>query len=133
MAAAVMALPLFVRTAAATFGGVEMELVEAARTQGASEAALFWWVILPLSYRGVLAGLALAFARALGEFGATLMVAGSLPGRTQTLPLALYDAVQDGRGHEALVDTLLLSAIAFVVLGGVSAYQGRVASGRGER
>ena len=86
-----------------------------------------------MSYRGMLAGLALAFARALGEFGATLMLAGSIPGRTQTLPLALYAAVQAGKDSEALGYTLLLSLLAFVMLGAVGLYQRHIAGARAER
>jgi molybdate transport system permease protein len=133
VAAAVMALPLYVRTAAAAFASVDADLLEVGRTLGASEARLLWTVLIPLAHRGLLAGMTLAFARALGEFGATLMVAGSIPGRTQTLPLALYAAVQAGRTDEALVWALLLSAVAFALLGAVGAYGGRVAATRGER
>ena len=133
IAASVMALPLFVRTATAGFVTVERELLEVGRTLGASEPALLRYVIVPMSYRGLLAALALAFARALGEFGATLMVAGSIPGRTQTLPLALYSAVQSGRDREALSYTVLLSVVAFVVLGAVGLYERRIAVGRAER
>ena len=132
VAAAVMALPLFVRTAAAAFAAVERELLEAGRTLGATERDLLAWVIIPLSYRGLLAALALAFARALGEFGATLMVAGSIPGRTQTLPLALYASVQSGDNPAALRYTLLLSLVAFALLGIVSAFQNRIAARRAE-
>ncbi len=130
-AASVMALPLFIRAATAAFAAVEPELLEAARTLGATESAVLVKVIVPLSYRGLLAGVALAFARALGEFGATLMVAGSIPGRTQTLPLALYAAVQAGNDHEALLYTLLLSITAFVLLGSVGAYQSRITASHG--
>jgi molybdate transport system permease protein len=133
VAACVMSLPLFIKTAAAAFAAVEWDLVEAGRTLGADEFTLLVHVIAPLSYRGVLAGLALAFARALGEFGATLMVAGSIPGRTQTLPLALYDAVQAGSDRTALFYTLLLTATAFILLGSVAAYQTRIAADRGDR
>ncbi len=133
VAAAVMALPLFVRTAAAALASVDRELLDVGRTLGAREFPLLVFVLLPLSYRGLLAATALAFARALGEFGATLMVAGSIPGRTQTLPLALYASVQAGRNQEALLYTLLLTLIAFVLLGLVGAYQGRLAVSRGEK
>ena len=132
VAAAVMALPLFIRTATAAFAAIDRELLEVGQTLGARNLTLLIAVIIPLSYRGLIAGLVLAFARALGEFGATLMVAGSIPGRTQTLPLALYAAVQAGRDQEAMHYTLLLSFVAFVLLGGVGAYQGQVARRRGE-
>jgi molybdate transport system permease protein len=97
VAAAVMAFPLFVRTASAAFATVDPELLEAGRSLGATNTQLFAFVLVPLAYRGLLAALTLAFARALGEFGATLMVAGSIPGETETLPLALYAAVQGVR------------------------------------
>jgi molybdate transport system permease protein len=133
IAASVMALPLFVRTATAAFASVEAEMLEAGRTLGATERVLLCHVILPLSYRGLLAGVALTFARALGEFGATLMVAGSIPGRTQTLPLALYAAVQAGKDDQALGYTLLLTLTAFAILGIVGLTQRRIATSRAER
>lgn len=133
LASSVMALPLYISTASSAFGAIEPELLEVGRTLGASERVLLWRVTIPLAYRGLLAGLALAFARALGEFGATLMVAGSIPGRTQTLPLALYSAVQAGQDREANLSTIGLSAMAFVLLFGVGAYQRQLAHRRGER
>lgn len=116
LAAAVMALPLFVRTAEAAFASVDEELLEAGRTLGVPERALLLHVIVPLSYRGLLAGLALAFARALGEFGATLMVAGSIPGRTQTLSIAVYEAVQAGQDDLANLLVIIVSITCVVVL-----------------
>lgn len=133
VAAAVMALPLFVRTAASALASVDIALLEAARVHGADERVILFAVIIPVSYRGLLAAFALAFARALGEFGATLMIAGSIPGQTQTLPLALYSAVQAGKTREAWNYTLLLSLAAFVILSGIGAYQNRVTVQRGER
>jgi molybdate transport system permease protein len=133
VAAAVMALPLFVRTATAALGSVEPEMLEVGRTLGASEFRLFTAVLIPLAYRGLIAALTLAFARALGEFGATLMVAGNIPGKTQTLPLALYSMVQAGRDGEALRLALLLTTVAFVLLGLAGVFGGRVAVRRGER
>ena len=133
LAAAIMALPLFIRTATSAFASIEREMLEAGRTLGASEPALLRFVIIPASYRGLLAALALSFARALGEFGATLMVAGSIPGRTQTLPLALYAAVQAGKDHDALAYTLLLSVTAFAILGAVGLYERHLARSRADR
>jgi molybdate transport system permease protein len=133
VAASVMAFPLFVRAAAVAFASVDPELLEVGRTLGATEGQLFARVLVPLAYRGLLAALVLAFARALGEFGATLMVAGSIPGETETLPLALYAAVQGGRDAEALAHALLLAAVAFVLLGVVSLLTGQIAARRGER
>jgi molybdate transport system permease protein len=133
VAAGVMAMPLYVKSAAAALASVEVELLEAGRTLGASEGVLLRWVLLPLAFRGVLAGIALAFARALGEFGATLMVAGNIPGETQTLPLALYSAVQAGRDRQAWLYTGLLTAAAFTLMAAVGAWQSRISVGRGER
>jgi molybdate transport system permease protein len=115
IASAVAAFPLILRAARAAFSEVDMQLENAARSLGATESEVFFRVTLPLAWRGVLAGALLAFARAMGEFGATLMVAGSLPGRTQTLSLAIYDAVM--AGDDARANTLvIISLITAVVL-----------------
>ena len=106
IAAAIMALPLLVMTARPAFEGVDPDLERVALTLGRSRLAVFFTITLPLASPGVLAGIALTFARAIGEFGATLMVAGSIPGRTRTMPLAVYDAVQSG--DMALANTLAL-------------------------
>lgn len=117
LAACVVSMPLFTRTAQAAFAAVDTELIMAARALGASELQTFRFVIAPIASRGLLAGIALAFARALGDFGATLMVAGDIPGATRTMPLAVYDAVYSGDAHTAAVFVLLLSGlcIAFAV------------------
>ena len=133
IAATIMALPLLVRTVGATFASVDGDLLDAGRTLGATDATLLRAVLLPLSYRGLLAGITLAFARALGEFGATLMVAGSIQGRTQTLPLALYAATQSGDTRTALIYAALLTIISAGLLGGASAWEGQIAARRGER
>ncbi len=116
IAATVVAFPLVFKSARAALEGVGKQYEDAARTLGQSEAGVFLRVSLPLAFRGVLAGTMLAFARALGEFGATLMVAGNLPGRTQTLSLAVYSAVQ--AGDDALANTLalILSVVCIVIL-----------------
>ncbi len=106
LAAAVVAFPMVFKSARAALEGVGRAYEDAARTLGHGEWYIFWRVSLPLALRGVLAGAMLAFARAMGEFGATLMVAGNLPGRTQTLSLAVYSAVQ--AGEDGLADTLVL-------------------------
>lgn len=116
LASAIVGLPLLVQAARAAFAGVDRSLENAARTLGSSELEVFWRVTLPLARRGVLAGLALAAARALGEFGATLMVAGNIPGRTQTLPLAIYDAVQNRNFTQANAMVLVMTAIALLTL-----------------
>jgi molybdate transport system permease protein len=96
IAATLVALPLVVQSSKAAIESVDLTLIDVARTLGRSERSIFFTLVLPLSWRGILAGGMLAFARALGEFGATLMVAGNIPGSTQTLPTAIYDAVQRG-------------------------------------
>ena len=128
VAAAVMSAPLFIRTASAAFASLDIELLEVGKTLGAGRASLLRYVIVPLSYRGVLAGIALAFSRALGEFGATLMVAGNIEGRTRTLPLALYSSVQSGDDRQAMIYALWLTAVAFVMLAAVGGYQRRLTS-----
>ncbi|HKZ08359.1 MAG TPA: molybdate ABC transporter permease subunit [Methylomirabilota bacterium] len=116
VAATVMALPLLVRTARAAIESVDRDLERAAWTLGRSEWRTALEVTLPLARNGVVAGLVLAFARALGEFGATLMLAGNIPGKTATAPLAIYTAVQTGERGEALLLVALLTALSCVVL-----------------
>jgi molybdate transport system permease protein len=116
IAATVMALPLLVRTARAAIESVDRDLERAAYTLGRPEWRTALEVTLPLATRGILAGLVLAFARALGEFGATLMLAGNIPGRTQTVPLAIYTAVQTGEAAGALVLVAALTALSCAVL-----------------
>jgi len=116
VAATVMALPLLVRTARAAIESVDRDLEKAAYTLGRSEWRTALEVTLPLARNGILAGLVLAFARALGEFGATLMLAGNIPGRTTTVPLAIYTAVQTGESAAALALVGILTALSCVVL-----------------
>jgi molybdate transport system permease protein len=116
LASAAVGLPLMVQATRAAISGVSPSLENAARTLGSSELGVFFRVTLPLARRGVLVGLVLGAARALGEFGATLMVAGSIPGRTQTLPLAIYDAVQVRDYALANQMVLLMTALAFLGL-----------------
>jgi len=106
VAAMVSSFPLFVEPARAALQGVDRRLEDAARTLGRSEWAVFFTITLPLAWRGIFAGVVLAFTRALGDFGATLMVAGNIPGRTQTMALAIYDAVQ--AGNQAAADRMVL-------------------------
>lgn len=114
IAAAIVCFPLILKSARAAYEGVETNLENAARTLGLSEFAVFVRVTFPLAWRGILAGTLLAFARALGEFGATLMVAGNLPGKTQTLSMAIYDAVQ--AGDDPLANLLVLATSAVCIL-----------------
>ncbi|AZS80490.1 molybdate ABC transporter permease subunit [Achromobacter spanius] len=116
IAAAIVAFPLVFKSARAAFENVDVQLENAARVLGVSEAGVFFRVTLPLAARGIVAGVLLAFARALGEFGATLMIAGSLPGRTQTLSVAIYEAVQAGDDRTANLLVLVTSMTCVLVL-----------------
>jgi len=116
LAAAVVAFPFVCKSARAAFETVDAQLEEAARVLGLGPAAVFFRVTLPLAWRGILAGALLAFARSLGEFGATLMVAGSIPGKTQTLSIAVYEAVQAGQDDLANLLVLMTSVACIVVL-----------------
>lgn len=116
IAAAIASFPLMVESAHAGFGGVDPRLEGVARTLGRSEFAIFWHVTLPLAWRHIVAGTALTFARALGDFGATLMVAGNIPGRTQTMALYIYDLVQANRQDEANRMVLIITALTVMLL-----------------
>ncbi len=115
VAACVVSLPLFVTQARVALAAVDADVLGAARTDGAG----FWqtgrYILLPLARPGLIAGVTLAFARALGDFGATLMVAGDTPGQTQTMPLAIYDAVLSGDAHTAAVFAALSAALCLTV------------------
>src|SRR5437764_5787830 len=116
VAALLHSLPLLVKSARAALESVDRSYERAARNLGASEWRLFWRVTLPLAWRSIFAATALAFARALGDFGVTLMVAGNIPGRTQTVAVAIYDAVESGNGQLARVLVLAISAVAIAIL-----------------
>jgi molybdate transport system permease protein len=116
IALAAMSLPLFVRAARTAFEEVDVKFEQLARTLGAGEWRVFFTITLPLAKRGVLAGTLLAFARALGEFGATIMVAGNIPGRTTTLPVAIYQAVENGEDAHAWMLAGVSAVIAFAAV-----------------
>jgi len=116
IASALVALPLVLKAASTAFSQVDRDLEAAARTLQQSEWGVFLRVTLPLAWPGILAGTLLAFARAMGEFGASLMVAGSIPGQTQTASMAIYDAVQAGRDDVALLLALAVSALSVAIL-----------------
>jgi molybdate transport system permease protein len=111
-----MSFPLLVRSARTAFEEVDPRLVGLARTLGSGPAAAFFRVTLPLAWRGVLAGVVLAFSRALGEFGATILIAGSIPGRTRTLALAIFQSNQTGHDDKALALAGITAALAFAAL-----------------
>ncbi|EIJ43255.1 molybdate ABC transporter, permease protein [Beggiatoa alba B18LD] len=116
IASAVVSYPLVFKSARAAFEGVDANFENVAKTLGQNRIAVFLRVTFPLAWRGILAGTMLAFARAMGEFGATLMVAGNIPERTQTLSLAVYDAVQAGNDSLANVLVLITSIVCITVL-----------------
>ena len=116
IAAAVVAFPLVFKGARAAFENVDDHFEKAARSLGYGEIKVFFRVTLPLAWHGILAGTMLAFARAMGEFGATLMIAGSLPGRTQTLSIAIYEAVAAGEDHTAHFLVVVSSILCILVL-----------------
>jgi molybdate transport system permease protein len=117
LASAIMSFPLLVRSARSAFEEVDPRLPAVARTLGRGPWRAFFEVELPLAWRGVMAGTVLSFARSLGEFGATILVAGNIPGRTQTLALALFQAVQLGRDREALMLAGVSALLAAAALG----------------
>jgi molybdate transport system permease protein len=129
VAAAIGALPLITKAARAALEGVDRTLLGAARTLGASWTRAFLTVSLPLARRGIAAGVMLGFARALGDFGVTLMVAGNIPGQTRTASLAIYDAVLSGRDADATQLALIMTALAMVVLIGAGYLTQRRSSG----
>jgi molybdate ABC transporter permease protein len=120
IAASVVAFPLMYKTVLGAFKQVDRNLIDCARTLGASEFRIFWQILLPLAWPGVIGGTILAFARALGEFGATLMLAGSIPGKTQTMPIAIFLAAEAGKMQEALIWTLTMIAIALCAIAAIN-------------
>jgi molybdate transport system permease protein len=125
VAASISALPYVVRTSRAAIEEVDSRYEAVARVSGYPEWKVAVIVTLPVARRGLLAGVALGFARALGDFGATVMIAGNIPGRTQTLPIAVYDAVQSGNSSTAQTGALILAGIAIVVLLAVTQFSTR--------
>lgn len=118
--ATVVAFPLMYRTSLGAFEQIDRNILSAARTLGASEWTIFWRVMLPLSYRGVVAATILAFARALGEFGATLMLAGNIPGETQTIPIAIFFAAEAGDMAQALIWVVMILVISLCAIAAVN-------------
>jgi molybdate transport system permease protein len=116
LASTVVAFPLMYQSAKAAFNSVDLNYEKAARTLGAGELRIFFTITLPLAWPGIVAGLVLSFARALGEFGATLMVAGNIPGQTQTIPLAIYFAVESGDNVTAKSLVAIITVFSFMVI-----------------
>jgi molybdate transport system permease protein len=116
VAAFLHSAPLLIKSARAALESVDHTYERAARSLGASETKLFFRITLPLAWRSILAAAALCFARAMGDFGATLMVAGNIPGRTQTVAIAIYDAVEAGDGRTARILVLIVSGLVLAIL-----------------
>lgn len=116
IALAVMSFPMLVRTARVSFEGVDVRIEQIARTLGYGEARLFFTITLPLALRGIVAGVLLAFARGLGEFGATIIIAGNIPGQTTTLSLAIFRSVELGRDDAAIGLLAVSICVAFAVV-----------------
>lgn len=130
IAAIVVSFPLMYRTTKAAFEQMDQNLIDAGRTMGLSERYIFWRISVPVSLPGIGAGMVLAFARAIGEFGATLMIAGNIPGKTQTVPLIIYTATAAGDMRLAMQWVAVIVAISLFSIGGMNvwlALQGRKA------
>ncbi|NLO97518.1 MAG: molybdate ABC transporter permease subunit [Peptococcaceae bacterium] len=116
IAAAVVSFPLMYQSVKAAMEGVDPTLENAARTLGSGEIKVFFTITLPLSWPGIVSGFILSFARSLGEFGATLMVAGNIPGKTQTMPIAIYMASESGDDRTAMMLVLIMTVFSFLVV-----------------
>lgn len=116
IAATVVAFPMMYRTCRSAFEQIDKNMISAARTLGLSETKIFFKIAIPLAWPGIIGGLVLSFARVLGEFGATLMIAGNIPGRTQTMPVAIFFAVESGDMNKAILWVLIIVAISFVMI-----------------
>ena len=116
IAASVVAFPLMYRTVRSAFEQIDQNIIYAARTLGVSEWKIFWKITIPLSWPGVAAGTVLAFARALGDFGATLMIGGNIPGKTLTIPAAIFFAAEGGEMRKALIWVILIFIISMIVM-----------------
>ncbi len=114
--AVVVSFPLMYRTTRGTFEQIDEDLISAARTLGMNERKIFWKIVIPLSWSGIMAGAILSFARALGEFGATIMLAGNIPGKTQTMSTAIYSAVQANDQKTAFFWAILIVILSLIVM-----------------
>jgi len=120
IAAAVVSFPLMYQSVKAAIESVDDKLEKAARTLGAGELKVFFTITIPLAWNGIVAGFVLAFARSLGEFGATLMIAGNIPGKTSTMPLAIYFASESGQTREAWILVSIMVLFSFLVIFGLN-------------
>ncbi len=125
IAAGVASFPLMYRTARGAFEQVDKELIDAARQIGCSRVQTFFYVWIPLSWPGIASGVTLSFARALGEFGATIMIAGNLPGKTRTMSIAVYTAMQSGNRELAFIWTAVILVLSLSMLILINFWTGR--------
>lgn len=135
IAAVVVAFPLMYKTTRSAFEQIDTNIINAARTLGLCEWSIFWRIIVPIAWPGIAAATILAFARALGEFGATLMIAGNIPGKTQTIPIAIFFAAEGGEMTQALMWVIIIMSISFIVIVLMnywSEYQRKIMIGRGK-
>jgi molybdate transport system permease protein len=129
IAATVVSFPLMYQSVKASFSKIDPSIENAARTLGASEITVFFKVTIPMALPGILSGLALSFSRALGEFGATLMIAGNIPGKTQTIPVAMYYAVESGDTHTANMLLIFVFSLSFGLIYLMNMVQARNSEG----
>jgi molybdate transport system permease protein len=120
LAGTVVSFPLMYQSTKAAFDSIDKTLEDAARTLGSSEWRVFWTVTIPLSWPGLVSGLVLSFSRTLGEFGATIMIAGNIPGKTQTIPLAIYFATESNDLVTAGMYVIIISVITFSIIFGLN-------------
>ncbi|UOE93198.1 molybdate ABC transporter permease subunit [Alkalihalobacillus sp. LMS39] len=130
IAATVVALPFMIKSAKAAFTDLNKDVIYAAQTLGRSDFMVFWTIIIPLAWPGILAGVTLAFARALGDFGATLMVAGSIPNETMTMPIAIYDALLAGNRSLANILVFIMTGVSLVILYAINRLEKQMVKGR---
>ena len=126
VAAFFVSFPLMYLSCRAAFDQIEGELLDLARTYGLTEWRILWKVMVPLAWPGIMAGVLLTFVRALGEFGATLMVAGNIPGQTQTLPLAIYVSMERGDSSGAILLSLISVVISLIAIGTLGVLRNRI-------
>ncbi|RXJ01911.1 molybdate ABC transporter permease subunit [Anaerobacillus alkaliphilus] len=129
IAAMVVSIPFLIKSAKAAFSNIDPNIVNAARVLGRTELNIFFTVIIPLAWRGIVAGITLGFARALGDFGTTLMVAGSIPNKTMTMPIAIYDALLAGNRELANVLVFIMTVVALIVLFTINRLEKKVSIG----
>ncbi|MCT8136530.1 molybdate ABC transporter permease subunit [Anaerobacillus sp. CMMVII] len=129
IAAMVVSIPFLIKSAKAAFANIDPNLVNAARVLGRTELNIFLTIIIPLAWRGIVAGITLGFARALGDFGTTLMVAGSIPNKTMTMPIAIYDALLAGNRDLANILVFIMTAVSLTVLFTINRLENKVSKG----